>query len=245
MPAYNEEKRLPQTLREAHTWLLEHWQNKFEIIIVDDGSIDNTVAVVLALQKDMPELKVEALANNRGKGAAVRHGMLCAVGKWRLFMDADHSTNICEVQKVATAMQAGAEMVIASRRHPDSDVRVHQPWLREHMGQIFNYCVRNIGLNNDLSDTQCGFKAFTAEVAEPLFTRQQVDGFAFDVELLYMASKAGLRIAVIPIVWINEENSRVNLFTDPLHMLAELWRIRRNHRHIGSLDNLDNNYKNK
>jgi len=229
IPAYNEAERLPSTLEEAYGWLTEKLPDDFEIIVVDDGSSDGTVKQTREMITTHPLLKMLVQPQNRGKGAAVKRGMLEASGDIRLFMDADHSTHIREAEKVLTAVNNSAEVVIASRQHPESDISVHQSWLREHMGQSFNFIMRSIvGLK--MEDTQCGFKAFTAKAAEDIFSRQKLEGFSFDVELLFLASKLGYRIAEIPVEWVNEPNSRVRMIADPLLMFADVIRIRQLHR---------------
>jgi dolichyl-phosphate beta-glucosyltransferase len=231
IPAYNEAERLPSTLEEVYSWLTEQLADSFEIIVVDDGSSDETVAKTRAMIASHPHLKILVQPQNRGKGAAVKRGMLEAGGDIRLFMDADHSTHIREAEKVLTAMERGSEVVIASRQHPESDISVSQSWLREHMGKSFNFIMRSIvGLK--MEDTQCGFKAFTATAAEDIFSRQKLEGFSFDVELLFLASKLGYRIAEIPVEWINEPNSRVRMIADPLLMFADVVRIRRLHKEL-------------
>jgi len=225
IPAFNEENRLPDTLREAHAWLTAHIGDTFEILLVDDGSSDATCDKVRELMGDMPELKLLRQPANRGKGAAVRRGMLQASGDIRLFMDADHSTHINEVEKVLPAIHAGADVVVASRQHPESDIPQRQSWLREHMGMVFNLLMRAmVGLN--MQDTQCGFKAFTAKAAEAVFSRQKLDGFSFDVEILFLAHRQGLRTVEIPVRWVNEANSKVRMLLDPIRMFADLIRIR-------------------
>jgi len=230
IPAFNEESRLPATLGEAHAWLIEqHGGETFEILVVDDGSTDATCDQVRKLMPEMPELKLLQQPANRGKGAAVRRGMLEAQGDIRLFMDADHSTHVNEAEKVLPAIAAGADVVIASRQHPESDITQHQSWLREHMGQGFNVLMRSmVGL--DMQDTQCGFKAFTAEAAEAIFSLQKLEGFSFDVEILFLAHKLGFSTLEIPVRWINEPNSKVRMLLDPLNMFIDLLRIRRMHR---------------
>jgi dolichyl-phosphate beta-glucosyltransferase len=146
-------------------------------------------------------------------------------------MDADHSTHIRESKKVLDAIEHGTDIVIASRQHPESDISVHQSWLREHMGQSFNFIMRSI-VGLEMQDTQCGFKAFTAKAAGDIFSRQQLDGFSFDVEVLFLASKLGYNIAEIPVEWINEPNSRVRIIADPLLMFADVLRIRRLHKRL-------------
>lgn len=227
IPAYNEEDRLPATLSDAHAWLAAYSGKTFEILVVDDGSTDNTCNKVRGLMSYMPELKLVQQPVNRGKGAAVRRGMLEARGDVRLFMDADHSTHISEIEKVFPAIQAGADVVAASRQHPESNIHQHQSWLRENMGKSFNLLMRTmVGL--DMQDTQCGFKAFTAPAAEAIFNRQKLDGFSFDVEILYLAHKLGLKTVEIPVRWVNEPNSKVSMRAGAA-AFADILRIRRMH----------------
>jgi len=228
IPAFNEEARLPGTLRAAYAWLRAHSVESFEILVVDDGSLDDTCERVLEMLPGMPELRLVQQTENRGKGAAVRRGMLEAKGDIRLFMDADHSTHINEMEKVWPAIEAGADVVAASRQHPDSDIDQRQSWLREHMGQGFNLLMRGmVGL--DMQDTQCGFKAFTADAAQAIFSRQKLEGFSFDVELLFLAHKLGFKTVEIPVRWVNEPNSRVRMLLDPMKMFVDLMRIRHMH----------------
>ncbi len=231
IPAFNESARLPRTLIDAHAWLSQKLTDDFEIIVVDDGSSDETCERVRQLMDEMPELQLIAQPENRGKGAAVRCGMLAADGEIRLFMDADHSTHIREVKRVFAAMDAhpDCDVVIASRQHPESDISEHQSWLREHMGKGFNRLMK-LATGIQMADTQCGFKALTARAAEQIFAVQQLDGFSFDVELLYLAQRFGYRVIEIPVQWINEPNSRVRMLIDPLQMFADILKIRRLHR---------------
>ncbi|MDQ6990953.1 MAG: glycosyltransferase family 2 protein [Mariprofundaceae bacterium] len=184
IPAYNEEERLPNTLHEAYAWLTSHVQDDFEIIVVDDGSNDGTCVCVEKLQSEMPELTLIQQQQNQGKGAAVRRGMLAAKGDVHLFMDADHSTHIREVEKVFEVFETSkhSDVVIASRQHPDSDISQHQSWLREHMGKTFNFLMR-VSTGIDMPDTQCGFKAMTKQASYAIFSKQKLDGFSFDVEM--------------------------------------------------------------
>ena len=144
-------------------------------------------------------------------------------------MDADHSTHVCEIAKAWPLLMQGADVVIGSRQHAESDIAQHQSWLRESMGKCFNRMMQSM-TGIALQDTQCGFKAFRAAAAEVLFSRQQAKGFSFDVEIIYLAQRAGMRIVEIPVRWVNEENSRVRMLIDPLHMAADIARIRRWHR---------------
>ncbi|MDX8405514.1 MAG: glycosyltransferase family 2 protein [Mariprofundus sp.] len=235
IPAFNEASRLPATLKDAYSWLSAEMHEPFEIVVVDDGSTDGTADEVRALMGHMPELVLLQQAQNRGKGAAVRRGMLEACGELRLFMDADHATHISELTKVLPVVAQGADVVLASRQHPDSDIAQHQSWLREHMGKAFNLLMRTmVGLH--MQDTQCGFKGFTAAAAEAIFSRQQLDGFSFDVEILFLANALGFTTAEIPVRWVNEPNSKVRMLMDPLLMFVDLLRIRRLHRRDATLN---------
>ncbi len=231
IPAFNEAQRLPATIEAAYAWLTENIDDAFEIIVVDDGSQDSTVEKTDTMIAEHPQLKLLVQPENRGKGAAVRRGMLEATGDIRLFMDADHSTHIREVAKVLPAIEAGADVVVASRQHPESDISVSQSWLREHMGKSFNFLMRSlVGLK--MEDTQCGFKAFTARAADAIFPIQKLDGFSFDVELLWLANHFGFNTVEIPVEWINEPNSRVRMLADPALMFADIIRIRSLHRDL-------------
>jgi len=234
IPAYNEEARLPQTLYDACDWLdarlmTANMFDDYDLLVVDDGSSDGTVAAVEHFCRDHARVHVLKQAANCGKGAAVRRGMLAVDGDVRLFMDADHSTHVEELTKGWPLLVEGAGMVIGSRQHQRSDIAQHQSWLRESMGKCFNRMMRSLtGIT--LQDTQCGFKLFTAEAAELLFAQQKADGFSFDVELIYLAQRAGMEVAEIPVRWVNEPNSRVRMLIDPIHMAADIARIRRWHR---------------
>lgn len=235
IPAYNEAERLPSTLKDAHAWLIEHLNNDFEMLVVDDGSSDTTCESVRQLMSGMPELSLIEQPKNKGKGAAVRRGMLAAKGDIHVFMDADHSTHIREIEKVFASLDAQpqCEVIIASRQHPDSDISQHQSWLREHMGKSFNLLMR-LATGIDMPDTQCGFKAFTAKASQQIFSAQKLDGFSFDVEVLFLAARLHHQVVEIPVEWINEENSKVRMLIDPLKMFIDILKIRRLHRHTNT-----------
>jgi dolichyl-phosphate beta-glucosyltransferase len=226
VPAYNEEKRLGASLKTIHDWMRANFE-RFEITVVDDGSTDRTADVVTDFSENAPEVELLSLRQNSGKGYAVRSGMMSAEGDYVIFTDADLSTPIEEVAKALDLMKQGWDVVIGSRALPESDVQVHQNFLRELMGKTFNRIVRMMsGL--PFPDTQCGFKCFTQKAAKDIFSRAVINGFAFDVEALVLAKKFGYRATDMPIRWVNSPASKVRIFSSPLQMLREVWRVRMN-----------------
>jgi dolichyl-phosphate beta-glucosyltransferase len=223
IPAFNEAHRLPATLDRIEHYLREA-RLAAEVIVVDDGSQDATAEVARQHARSWPQLRLVSAGRNGGKGAAVRQGMEAARGRYRIFSDADLSVPIEELEKLLAPLRAGAGVAIASRGMRESQVELHQPWYRETMGKIFNKLVRIFVLGG-LHDTQCGFKAFTAEVADRVFPVLQTPGFGFDVEVLYRAQHAGYRIAEIPTRWINSPQSRVHPIRHSLAMFLELMAI--------------------
>jgi dolichyl-phosphate beta-glucosyltransferase len=205
IPAYNETARLPATLAKIDAYLRAAHPDH-EILVVDDGSTDGTADAARAA--GLRSLSVIGYAPNRGKGYAVRRGMLAARGARRLMTDADLSTPIEDLAALSTALAAGADIAVGSRAVPTSNVVVRQPWYREGMGRVFNVFVRLLVLP-DLKDTQCGFKLFTAAAAESAFEPALLEGFSFDVETLYIARRRGLRIAEIGVTWRNDEATHV------------------------------------
>jgi dolichyl-phosphate beta-glucosyltransferase len=212
IPAFNEATRLPATLDRVERHLATIGLPA-EVIVVDDGSRDTTAQVVRERAARWPQLRLVAAERNGGKGAAVRLGMAAARGRYRIFSDAD-----------LRPLRAGAGVAIASRGLRDSQVELHQPWYRETMGKIFNRLVRIFVLGG-VNDTQCGFKAFTAEVADRVFPVLQTRGFGFDVEVLYRAQQAGYRIVEVPTRWINSPQSRVHPIRHSTMMFGELLAI--------------------
>jgi dolichyl-phosphate beta-glucosyltransferase len=223
IPAYNEALRLPATLDRVERFLKTAGLSA-EVIVADDGSRDGTAELVRQRARTWPQLKVVSSDRNAGKGAAVQLGMAQARGRYRVFSDADLSVPIDDLEKLLRPLRAGAGVAIASRGLKDSQVELHQPWYRETMGKIFNRLVWIFVLSG-VHDTQCGFKAFTAEVADRVFPALQTRGFGFDVEVLYRAQRAGYRIAEVPTRWINSPQSRVNPIRDSTMMFVELLAI--------------------
>jgi dolichyl-phosphate beta-glucosyltransferase len=227
IPAYNEQARLPETLRLVTQYLQAGAWDFHEILVVDDGSTDATADAATSFAKAHENIDLLSNPGNRGKGYSVRHGMLKARGEWRLFSDADLSTPIEELEKLWCEVAEGKrEIAIGSRALDRSLIGVHQPGYRESMGRIFNAIMR-AATGLAISDTQCGFKLFRGDVAEEVFSRQTLERFGFDAEILYIAARRGYKIAEIPVRWNHVEGSKVGMLTG-LHAFTELLDIRLN-----------------
>jgi dolichyl-phosphate beta-glucosyltransferase len=224
IPAYNEARRLPPTLTRLRDYL-DTGADSYEVLVVDDGSDDDTVAVAQAVAREWPQLEVLALPHNQGKGAAVREGMLHARGALRAFSDADLSTPIEELPRLRSHLGGACHVAIASRDAPGSDIQVHQPRWREFMGRTYNRILRLLVLPG-IRDTQCGFKLFTSEAAEACFAPLETFRFGFDAEVLVRAHRRGWEIAEVPVRWRHVEESRVGGIGDALRMLYDLVRLR-------------------
>jgi glycosyltransferase involved in cell wall biosynthesis len=228
IPAYNEESRLPKTFDRILEWMHEQHFKFQEVIVVDDGSRDATAGVVNDYSKPPSPIRLLRNPGNRGKGYAVRHGVLDAGGEWILYTDADLSTPIAEVQKLySAAIAQKAVIAIGSRAIDRSLVEVHQSVFREYSGRFFNLVMRTLtGL--PFHDTQCGFKLYRADAAKEIFPRQEQDGFSFDVEDLVIAKKLGLRAVEVPVRWRNVEGTKVTL-VEGLRSFTDLLQIRKDH----------------
>lgn len=223
--AFNEEARLPETLRKINDYLTSR-NIASEIIVVDDGSTDGTAKLTETLSADIPGLKLISYPHNRGKGHALRTGVLASKGRLILLTDADLSTPIEELEKLRPLIDsASCHIAIGSRALAMSRILKRQPWWRQGMGKIFNRIVKALVID-DYSDTQCGFKLFTGEIAHSLFSRAHINRFAYDVEILALAKKNGYRVAEVPIEWINAPGSKVHPVKDSLQMLKDLFIIR-------------------
>jgi dolichyl-phosphate beta-glucosyltransferase len=224
IPAFNEEARLGPTLRD-YVGYCRRTGRRVELIVVDDGSLDRTSALVNTLETEFPEVRLIRLAENHGKGHAVRSGVVNAQGKLVLFADADGATPLGEVERLEEAISAGADIAIGSRALHDGRVKVNARLYRRVIGRVFHGLVEALTVPG-VKDTQCGFKLFRGPVAHDLFSRMRIRGFSFDVEVLMMAQRRGYRIAEIPVNWTHQPGSKVNLVTDSVRMLRDLFVIR-------------------
>ena len=223
IPAYNEEKRLPSSLDQVLSYVLGRYEF-IEVLVVDDGSKDGTAQCVRQYAKTHPSVRLLQNPGNRGKGYAVRHGMLEAKGEWILSTDADLSAPISELDRLfEAASRGGAQVAIGSRALDRSLIGVHQPAGREYAGRVFNFVMRLItGL--PFVDTQCGFKLYESTAARRIFSKQQLDGFGFDVEDLFIAKLLGVKVVEVPVRWNNVEGTKVSLmnglnsFLDPMRV---------------------------
>ena len=221
VPAYQEGRRLPTTLERLASYLGRRFTDRFEVLVVDDGSTDGTHE----LTNEHPEaFRTIRLPRNQGKGAAVRAGVLASVGELVLITDADLAAPIEELAKLEEHIET-APVIFGSRALRRDLIRQRQPFYREGLGRIFNRILQLLGVRG-IRDTQCGFKLLRGDIARSLFAEMIVDGFAFDVELLLRARRRGLEVAEVPVVWNHVEDSRVHPVKDSLHMLFDVLRLR-------------------
>jgi len=225
IPALNEARRLPPYLGRVVSYFGARGQ-PYEVIVVDDGSTDGTLARVEDYAREHGAVRGLALGGHEGKGAAVRRGMLAAAGTYRLFADADGATPIEELDRFEPVLAAGADVVIGSRTVPDASVAVVSRLHRAAARSLFAWMVGRLGLNG-VSDSQCGFKAFEGAVAEALFGALRTPGLAFDVELLLRARAAGYRIVEVPVNWTEQAGGKVRIFRHGPGMALEILRVRR------------------
>lgn len=227
LPAYNEQDRLIPYLTSIVHYLAQRG-NTYEIVVADDGSGDETGRKVTEFAINAPPVRLIQLPANRGKGAAVKAGMLAARGELRLMADADGATPIQELERLADALHDGSDLAIGSRflASRDPGYRVQARWHRTVLGNAFNHVVQRLGLHG-ITDTQCGFKLFRNRVAVDLFSVARIDGYGFDLELLYIARQRGYRIAEVPINWTDQPGSKVRGVRDGLQLFRELLAVRR------------------
>lgn len=226
IPAHNEEHRMPPNLEKIDQFLSTQAYD-YEVVIVENGSSDRTFEVAQEYSKTYPYIRAIQV-DTRGKGLAVKAGMLAARGEYRFICDVDLSMPIEEILKFLPPQAGDAQIIIASREGKGAN-RVGEPEYRHIMGRVLNFIIKLTAIRG-FEDTQCGFKMFTREVAEDLFSVQQMNGIGFDVELLFIGQRRGYKIKEVPITWYFDADSRMKLVQDSLHMLLEIWDIRQNWR---------------
>lgn len=227
IPAYKEGERIGRNLLEIQKYL-ENKEVTYELLVVVDGSPDNTAEVSENYGQQIPHLRVIDNKENHGKGYVVRQGLMEAQGSYRVFLDADGSTSITHLDKALELMENGTDLVVGSRGIEGSFIQVHQPRHREIMGDMGNWLIRIVLGLWSFPDTQCGFKAMTGETAEAVASRMVVDRFGFDFELIVLAKKMRYTITQMPVRWLNEEGSTVGL-TGPngfIQVLIDLFKTR-------------------
>jgi len=227
VPAYNEARRIEPTLIEVLAYL-DALGNPYEVLVVDDGSTDGTDRIVTRVLADHPTVALLAYRPNRGKGHAVRTGVLEATGDRILLCDADLATPIEELDRLQEWLDAGCHVAIGSRALPESLLAIRQPWYRELAGRALNQLVRRLAVPR-IRDTQCGFKLFQGDTARALFRQSREDGFGFDIEVLHRAHRLGHTIAEVPVRWRHQDGSKVRLMRDSVRMMATIARVRLSH----------------
>ena len=228
IPAHNEESRLPPSLTEIDSYLRRQSYDS-EVIIVENGSKDRTYDVALDFANGHDYMRViQSPDSMRGKGLAVKQGMLHACGQWRFICDADLSMRIDDLAQFLPPAANGYDVLIASREAPGAQ-RVDEPEYRHLIGRVNNFIIKMAAIN-DFEDTQCGFKMFSRVAAEDLFGVQRMNGIGFDVELLYIAKRRGYKIKEVPITWYYDTYSTMRLWDDSVKMLREILEIRQNWR---------------
>lgn len=224
IPAFNEEDRIGNTLEKIREYMEENFPS-YEILVVNDGSSDKTTEKA----ENHKSVLVLEQPKNLGKGAAVRRGMLEATGDIRVFSDADLSTPIYELNKLMKSIERGADVAVGSRALDYSSIKKHQPFYREFMGKTFNKIVQILVIKG-IKDTQCGFKAFKRNAAQDIFKDAKIDGFGFDVEILFLANRKNYKVDEISVEWYNDERSKISPVKDSLKMISEILRIRAIHK---------------
>ncbi|MDH7600809.1 MAG: glycosyltransferase family 2 protein [Armatimonadota bacterium] len=228
IPAYNEQQRIGQTLS-AVAQYLDQTGWTYEIIAVNDGSTDKTHELMLEAAANLDSLRIISYQPNHGKGYAVRQGVFASRGEYVGFSDADLSAPIDELPKLFAAMEKGYDVAVGSRAVKGAQIETHQPLYRELGGKALNLVIRLLAVPG-IHDTQCGFKLFRGDVARRIFSLCFVDGWSFDVEVLYLARRLGYKVAEIPVRWSHAADSKIRPFRAGLQLLWDIVRIRTRHR---------------
>jgi dolichyl-phosphate beta-glucosyltransferase len=223
IPAFNEGHQIEATVNNIQRYLSSVGY-KYELIIVNDGSTDNTVELVNALARTNRNIKLLDFAVHKGKGFAVKSGILEANGDYAFFYDADSSVHIKEIDRLLKLLQNGYEVVITSRYLDKKNFKNYRPKLRSWLSKIYNY-IFQILIIKGIKDTQCGFKGFKKQFIKEIFKRQSLNGYAFDIEILYIAKKNGYKIKEIPIDWYSSSGSKVNIWKDSIYMFFDLIKV--------------------
>jgi glycosyltransferase involved in cell wall biosynthesis len=226
IPAYNESARIGAALERVMSCIAEQGWDA-EVLVVDDGSVDDTAAIVESWMRDYPRLQMVKNPGNRGKGYSVRNGLLQVSGDVVMFTDADLSAPMEEAERLIAAIGAGADVAIGSRWMDRTRQTIHQPLYRQFFGRCFNWITRRI-MGLPFKDTQCGFKAFKHEVAQVIFRLQTIERWGFDPEILFIARKLKYTICEVPVTWGHDERSRMSYLRDGMKMLEDMAVIRSN-----------------
>lgn len=225
IPVYNEENRIVKTLESVEDFLAKQ-SYKSEVLVMNDGSRDKTIEVVRAFQGKIPNLRIIDNKENHGKGYVTRQGMLEAKGERRVFMDADNSTSLDQVDRFLPYFKEGYDVVIGDRDLKESKIAVHQSRFKEVLGDFGNFLIQSLAVPG-ISDTQCGFKVFSKKASEQIFGKMMIDRWGFDIEALALALKFGYKIKTVPVTWVNDPNSKVKL-SGYVNTFIELARIKAN-----------------
>lgn len=237
IPVYNEQNNIKESLKKIFIYLNNNKKISSEIILVNDGSTDNTLDIIDKYKKSILnnfekiDFRIINNKNNFGKGYSIRVGVLASSGDYVLFTDADLSTPIEEFDILFDNVLKGCNIAIASRDLPGSNIVQRQHIIRESMGKLFNLFVRKI-MNLNYRDTQCGFKLFDRKSVNMIFPKLRINDFSFDVEILYIAEKLGLKVKEVPVTWNNSKDSKVRIIKDSFKMLLSLIKIKRMNRKL-------------
>ena len=223
IPVYNEEQRLSITFGALDEFLERGLFADMDVVFVNDGSTDETSEILKSYKPTVP-VKVMEYNRNRGKGYAVTTGMLATTGDYALMTDADMSTPFDQIERFLPYLEEGKEVLVGNRRIPGSHLEKTQPWIRRSMGRCYTI-LANIITGVPVSDFTCGFKIFSKEARQKVFTRTKIERWSYDTEILYLAYRAGYPIVEVPVRWINDEGTRVNLWKDTVRSFVDLFRI--------------------